>query len=141
MNENKDYYAILGVTPLADDVVIRAKYKALAQRYHPDKYQATGKNTTLKMMEINEAYSILSNPDKRIDYDARRRQNPNHSNRGKDENKSKQPAQNKNFTEPAKNNLFWEIFGILKKLPFRVSFLFLYLILHLINAVIDASKY
>ncbi|WP_103965400.1 J domain-containing protein [Nitrosomonas ureae] len=37
MNENKDYYAILGVTPLADNVVIRAAYKALAQRYHPDK--------------------------------------------------------------------------------------------------------
>jgi hypothetical protein len=36
MDMNKDYYAILGLTPSADAVVIRAAYRALAQRYHPD---------------------------------------------------------------------------------------------------------
>mgnify|MGYP000169682062 CR=1 FL=1 len=34
----KDYYAILGVTPQAEDVVIKAAYRALAQRYHPDRF-------------------------------------------------------------------------------------------------------
>ena len=33
-----DYYAVLGVNPGAEDIVIRAAYKALAQRYHPDRF-------------------------------------------------------------------------------------------------------
>jgi curved DNA-binding protein CbpA len=37
MDASKDYYAILGLTPSAEEVVIRAAYKALAQRYHPDR--------------------------------------------------------------------------------------------------------
>jgi len=35
----KDYYIILGVLPDAEDVVIRAAYKALVQRYHPDRFK------------------------------------------------------------------------------------------------------
>ena len=35
----KDYYLILGVLPDAQDVVIKAAYKALVQRYHPDRFQ------------------------------------------------------------------------------------------------------
>jgi molecular chaperone DnaJ len=37
MNIDKDYYGILGVSPHAEFVVIKAAYKALASRYHPDK--------------------------------------------------------------------------------------------------------
>ncbi|BEI34194.1 J domain-containing protein [Polynucleobacter sp. HIN5] len=56
----KDYYSILGVSKEADEVVIRAAYKALAQKYHPDKAspELKAKYTEL-MKEINEAYSIL----------------------------------------------------------------------------------
>lgn len=68
MDSNKDYYAILGVLPTAEDIVIRAAYKALAQRYHPDR---TGHSSEANaaMAEINEAYSVLADPEKRDKYD------------------------------------------------------------------------
>lgn len=66
----KDYYATLGVTPQAEDIVIKAAYRALAQRYHPDRAAEVAQDATKKMAEINEAYSILSDPAKRKVYDA-----------------------------------------------------------------------
>jgi curved DNA-binding protein CbpA len=68
----KDYYAILGVTPVAEDIVIRAAYKALAQRYHPDRYSGPKDEATRMMAELNEAYAVLSDPVKRKEYDALR---------------------------------------------------------------------
>jgi len=68
MNFKKDYYAILGVSPSAEDIVIRAAYKALAQRYHPDRAGGPQENMTLRMAEINEAYAVLSDPEKRREY-------------------------------------------------------------------------
>jgi len=67
---DKDYYQILGVMPSAEDIVIRAAYKALAQRYHPDKYKGDPAEAKRIMQEIIEAYSILSDTDKRKKYDA-----------------------------------------------------------------------
>jgi len=68
----KDYYAILGVLPNAEDIVIRAAYKALAQRYHPDRCEGDEAEATRRMSEINEAYFILSDPKKRRAYDKTR---------------------------------------------------------------------
>jgi len=75
MDKTKDYYAILGVLPTAEDVVIRAAYKALAQRYHPDRTRETGPDASKRMALINEAYAVLSDPDKRKEYDALRGKN------------------------------------------------------------------
>ncbi len=72
MDGSKDYYAILGVLPTAEDVVIRAAYKALAQRYHPDRNPDNKAEATRRMAEINEAYAILSDPAKRREYDGLR---------------------------------------------------------------------
>lgn len=69
MSYTKDYYQILGVMHSAEDIVIRAAYKALAQRYHPDKYQGDPTKAKSIMQEIVEAYSILSDTDKRKKYD------------------------------------------------------------------------
>jgi hypothetical protein len=66
----KDYYAILGVLPSAEDVVIRAAYKALALRYHPDRFEGDVKIANQKMSEINEAYTVLSDQEKRRNYDS-----------------------------------------------------------------------
>jgi len=66
----KDYYAILGVTQQAEDVVIKAAYRALAQRYHPDRYAGLANDANRKMAEINEAYAVLSDPERRKAYDA-----------------------------------------------------------------------
>lgn len=72
MNYATDYYAILGVLPTAEDIVIRAAYKALAQRYHPDRFEGSQTGLNRKMAEINEACSVLSDPVKRKEYDAQR---------------------------------------------------------------------
>ncbi len=68
----KDYYRILGVLDDAEDVVIRAAYKALAQRYHPDKWTGDKEEANRRMQEINEAYAVLSDSVKRKQYDATR---------------------------------------------------------------------
>ncbi len=68
----KDYYRILGVLDDAEDIVIRAAYKALAQRYHPDKWTGSPEEATRRMQEINEAYAVLSDPNKRKQYDSSR---------------------------------------------------------------------
>jgi curved DNA-binding protein CbpA len=67
-----DHYSVLGVLPTADDVVIRAAYRALAQRYHPDKWRGDPKEATEKMAEINSAYAVLSDPSKRRAFDQTR---------------------------------------------------------------------
>jgi len=67
-----DPYSVLGVLPTADDVVIRAAYRALAQRYHPDKWRGDPKEATEKMAEINAAYAVLSDPAKRKTFDQTR---------------------------------------------------------------------
>ncbi len=72
MDAQKDYYAVLGVLPTAEDVVIRAAYKALAQRYHPDRFKGSPAEANRLMAELNEAYSILSDHAKRQEYDSLR---------------------------------------------------------------------
>ena len=67
-----DYYTILGVLPDAEDVVIRAAYRALAQRYHPDRWQGHPAQGHERMIAINEAYAVLRDSIKRAEYDAAR---------------------------------------------------------------------
>jgi curved DNA-binding protein len=65
---NKDYYAILGVSKDASDNDIKKAYRKLALKYHPDK-NPSDKGAEDKFKEIAEAYSILSDKDKRAAYD------------------------------------------------------------------------
>jgi curved DNA-binding protein CbpA len=67
-----DYYAILGVHPTAEDIVIRAAYKALAQRYHPDRATGPQDAAHAKMSELTKAYEVLADPVRRQKYDRRR---------------------------------------------------------------------
>lgn len=60
-----DYYEVLGVGRGASDAEIKSAYRKLAQKYHPDK--STGDEKKFK--QINEAYQVLSNKDKRAQYD------------------------------------------------------------------------
>ncbi len=75
MSSDKDYYRIIGVLDDAEDIVIRAAYRALAQRYHPDKWLGDAGEATRRMAEINAAYAVLSDPAKRAAYDATRDKN------------------------------------------------------------------
>jgi len=64
------YYEILGVSPNAEDLVIRAAYRALAQHYHPDKTDEPQEQAALRMAAITEAYQILSDPKSRNQYNS-----------------------------------------------------------------------
>ncbi len=64
----KDYYAILGVPRNATEKEIKAAYRKLARQYHPD-VNPGDKHAEEKFKEINEAYQVLSDPEKRAAYD------------------------------------------------------------------------
>lgn len=66
--ENKDYYDILGVSKEADDQELKQAYRRLARQYHPD-FNPDSTAAEENFKDINEAYEILSNPDKRLLYD------------------------------------------------------------------------
>lgn len=66
--DKKDYYELLGIDKNADESKIKSAYRKLAMKYHPDKNPGD-KVAEEKFKEINEAYEILSDPQKRQMYD------------------------------------------------------------------------
>jgi curved DNA-binding protein CbpA len=65
MNGARDVYLVLQVDPSADPIVIKAAYRALARRYHPD----GAAPDAARMSEINRAYALLIDPDLRRRHD------------------------------------------------------------------------
>ena len=69
MADNKrDYYEVLGVDKSASDDAIKKAYRKLAKQYHPD-LNPGDKNAETKFKEVNEAYEVLSDKDKKARYD------------------------------------------------------------------------
>ncbi len=66
MDVPDNYYAILGVPIDADDDTLKRAYRQLARRYHPD---LAGPEGAVHMKRINRAYDVLSDPEKRLNYD------------------------------------------------------------------------
>lgn len=69
MSANKNFYQTLGLLNDADDVVIKAAYRALAQKYHPDKYKTNKELHTQFMANLNEAFAAIGTKAKRKAYD------------------------------------------------------------------------
>lgn len=68
-----NYYEILEIKENASAEVIKAAYKALAKKYHPDTRSKSNYDSQKTMADINEAYEVLSDENKRREYDFKRR--------------------------------------------------------------------
>ena len=68
MAEKRDYYEVLGVDKSADDSAIKKAYRQLAKKYHPDLHPGDAE-AEKNFKEVNEAYEILSDKEKRARYD------------------------------------------------------------------------
>ena len=71
----KDYYKVLGLEPGADDKAVKAAYRKLARKYHPD--VSKEKDAENQFKEVAEAYEVLKSAEKRAEYDELR-QNAQH---------------------------------------------------------------
>jgi len=68
----RDYYAILGIDKNADEKEIKRAYKKMAMKYHPDRNSESEESKKMaekKFIDVNDAYSVLSDPKKRSMYD------------------------------------------------------------------------
>jgi molecular chaperone DnaJ len=68
--KRRDYYEVLGVEREADAAVLKRAYRELAYRYHPDQNPGDP-DAEMRFKEVSEAYTVLSDPDKRARYDRR----------------------------------------------------------------------
>lgn len=68
MAAKRDYYEVLGISKSADAAAIKKAYRKLAKKYHPDTNPGN-KETEQKFKEVTEAYTILSDPEKKKLYD------------------------------------------------------------------------
>ncbi|MBQ7839375.1 MAG: molecular chaperone DnaJ [Lachnospiraceae bacterium] len=66
--QKRDYYEVLGVEKNADDAALKKAYRALAKKYHPDMNPGDAE-AEKKFKEASEAYAVLSDPEKRRQYD------------------------------------------------------------------------
>ena len=67
MSDKRDYYEVLGVSKNADETELKKAFRSLARKYHPDKNDAPDADEKFK--EIQEAYAVLSDSEKRRNYD------------------------------------------------------------------------
>ena len=69
MSEKRDYYEVLGVDKGASAEDIKKAYKKMARKYHPDLNRDDPKTAEEKFKEVNEAYDVLKDPQKKAQYD------------------------------------------------------------------------
>lgn len=69
MSEKRDYYEVLGLKKGASDDEIKKAYRKMAIKYHPDRNLKNKEDAEAHMKEINEAYDVLKDPQKKAQYD------------------------------------------------------------------------
>ena len=68
MAEKRDYYEVLGISKGAGEAEIKKAYRSMAKKYHPDMNPGDAE-AEAKFKEVNEAYAVLSDADKKAQYD------------------------------------------------------------------------
>lgn len=109
---NKDYYEILGVNENASESDIKRAYRTLAKKYHPDANR-NDKTAETRFKAISEAYSVLSNAERRKQYDQMRRLGAFGGGNGFDFNefRNSRGRQNQTFSGGGASSIFEEFFG------------------------------
>ena len=92
-----DYYKILEVPENADISEIKKKYRKMSMKYHPDRNTGDEK-AVKKFREITEAYEVLSNGEKRKEYDYKRENENNHTKKKNDKENFKNKYSENNFS-------------------------------------------
>ena len=92
-----DYYKILEVSENADILKIKKQYRKLAMKYHPDR-NTGDERAAKKFREITEAYEVLSNGEKRKEYDYKRENENNHTKKKNDKENFKNKYSENNFS-------------------------------------------
>lgn len=107
----KDYYEILGVNKSASADEIKKNYKKLAKKYHPD-VNPNDKEAENKFKELSEAYAVLSDQEKRKEYDSVGHEAFTNSGHGYNfQNMNYEDMRNFNFGGASFEDLFGDIFG------------------------------
>ena len=123
MTSRTDYYAVLGVSATSDDVVIRAAFKALMLKYHPDTNKSA--DATRRAAAINEAFSVLGDVRSRAAYDLSRRSGnttpPSSSPSPSDREKASSSAKSKVNTRTAASSGWKAQFGSLAAIVLAVA--------------------
>ena len=99
MTDRSDPYKVLQVDPQAEDEVIQAAYRRLAQKYHPD--VATGPEAAARMAAINAAWEVLRDPARKATFDLGRRLERRAAERRRDSNAAARPAPSSSAAPPA----------------------------------------
>lgn len=107
----KNYYDILGVSKTATADEIKKSYRTLARKYHPD-VNSGDKDAENKFKELSEAYAVLSDPEKRKEYDAVGHDAFTNSGHGYNfQNMNYEDMRNFNFGGSSFEDLFGDFFG------------------------------
>lgn len=73
MSQQPDHYQVLGVSPDAEDVVVRGAYRAMMHKYHPDRFAGSAAEGDRMAKALNAAYAVLGDPKARARYDQQRK--------------------------------------------------------------------
>lgn len=109
-----NYYDVLEISQNASPEVIQNAYKTLAKKYHPDVYQGDAEEAEEQMKLLNEAYAILSDPQKRMEYDCKQKDKQSYSDTPNMKENDTADGSTSNEEQPTVKNMHDKPFFVLR---------------------------